>query len=381
MTTFHQENKKNKELVHGGQLNKMAKRYKIPVDQWLDLSTGISPISYPIPKIPTNIWQQLPQENTALINAAKKYYGTESINVENNAIENISVTNGSQAIIARLPILYPEYIRQSQPYDNRYQYSIKNKMTNIDVWLPEVGYKEHEKSWCDAGFTIKQYQQLPTSNELTKNAVVVVINPNNPSGELHSQQTLTALLSTVEKHQGWLIVDEAFMDVISPSQSVIHLTQSNHLFVLRSVGKFFGLAGIRIGFLSAHFDWLEKLKQLASPWEVNGPAQFITEQALKDIDWQLAQQQALAQLTTQLKQLLTRSFIDRASKSTRHKITITGCNLFQTLTHPQAEKLHLWLCRQGVYVRLCDKKNALRFGIPSKKQYLALEKLLIQYHL
>ncbi len=364
MTTQHQtsQHQTSKVLVHGGQLNKMAKHYQIPVNKWLDLSTGISPLSYPIPEIPTAIWQQLPQENEALIAAAKKYYGTE----------NISVTSGSQAVISRLPTLFQAYLRQ----ESMWQDGVTKKAADIDVWLPKVGYKEHERAWCSAGFTCKQYQQLPSHEALTKHAIVVVINPNNPSGELHQQRTLTALLGALEKHRGWLIVDEAFMDVIEKNQSVIHLTQHKHLFVLRSVGKFFGLSGIRIGFLSAHSYWLEKLKQLASPWEINGPAQFITEQALKDIDWQLAQKQKLTELATRLEQLLVRYFIEPASKLVRSQITITGCDLFKTLIHPQAAELYILFCRQGLYVRLCDEKNALRFGIPSQKQSMVLEKQL-----
>ncbi|TWX48080.1 threonine-phosphate decarboxylase [Colwellia hornerae] len=342
-------------LVHGGQLNEVAQRYQIPLEQWLDLSTGISPISYPIPTIPAIIWQQLPQPNQAMLTAAKKYYGTE----------NISVTSGSQAVIARLPALYLNHINQPSKC--------------LEVWLPEVGYKEHERAWHDAGFTIKHYQHLPTRAVLSPNAIVVVINPNNPTGELQQQQTLTTLLTTLESLSGWLIVDEAFMDVITPSQSLIHLTLNKHLFVLRSIGKFFGLAGIRIGFVSAHPAWINKLQKLSSPWEVNGPAQFITEQALKDKVWQLAQQQQLIALSIKLEALLVKTFLHHHDKSAVPNITITGCGLFKTLVHPQATELYQKFCYQGLYVRLCDEKNALRFGIPDQEKYQILASLLAEH--
>jgi len=342
-------------LVHGGQLNKIAELSQIPLEQWLDLSTGISPISYPVPEIPQNIWQQLPQIDEELLVAARDYYGTKSI----------SVTSGSQAVIARLPHIYLKGINQ--------------RASDIEVWLPKVGYKEHEKSWRDAGFAIKQYQHLPAQEDLKQHAIVVVINPNNPTGELHHQQVLKELLNTLESLSGWLIVDEAFMDVITPNQSLIHLTANKHLFVLRSFGKFFGLAGIRIGFLSAHQYWLNKLKQLASPWEVNGPAQFIAKQALNDHAWQLAQQQKLVALSIKLEQLLVKTFLDKSDKNTDQSINIYGCGLFKTLVHPQASKLYQSFCRQGLYVRLCDEKNALRFGIPDQGQFSKLEDLLSQH--
>lgn len=349
------DNRNIAQLEHGGQLNKVAKLYSIPPEQWLDLSTGISPISYPIPNIPQHIWQQLPQTSTGLHQAAKSYYQTE----------NISVTSGSQAVIARLPSLYLQ--------------TIKKPAQQVEVWLPKVGYKEHEKSWRNADFTIKQYQQLPDKTQLAKNAVVVVINPNNPSGVLQQKQPLTELLKTIEQLSGWLIIDEAFMDVIKPNQSLIHLTHNKHLFVLRSFGKFFGLAGIRIGFLSAHQYWLDKLAQLSSPWEVNGPAQFIAEQALKDRNWQLKQQQALTKLAAKLELLLTETFIDCAKSNSLQKITVSGCDLFKTLIHPQATEIHQSLCQQGLYVRLCDEKNALRFGIPTHEQNIILASLLAKH--
>jgi len=350
-----QSNKAPATLVHGGQLNQMAELYQIPTEQWLDLSTGISPTSYPIPEIPQIIWQQLPQPSKSLLEAAQHYYGTK----------NISATSGSQAIIARLPYLFQNHVQEN--------------ISNIDVWLPEVGYKEHEKSWRDAGFNIKQYHQLPSCAELTQHAIVVVINPNNPTGKLQQQQTLSALLNKVEALSGWLVVDEAFMDVINPSQSIIHLTENKHLFVLRSVGKFFGLAGIRIGFLSANQHWLEKLRAMSSPWEVNGPAQFITEQALKNQKWQSAQQQTLIALSTQLEALLTATFLKPINKGIEREISISGCGLFKTLIHPQAPNLFQSFCRQGLYVRLCDEKNALRFGIPKQEQLGKLAELLAQH--
>jgi cobalamin biosynthetic protein CobC len=353
MTIRH--NKNATTLIHGGQLNKMAELYQIAIEKWLDLSTGISPTSYPIPEIPQTIWQQLPQSSEALLNAARNYYGCE----------HIFATSGSQAIIARLPHLF--------------KLNIQENITKIDVWLPNIGYKEHEKSWLNAGFNIKQYQQLPSQKELTQHAIVVVINPNNPTGELYNQQTLQSLLITLESMSGWLIIDEAFMDVISPSQSIIHLTDNKHLFVLRSVGKFFGLAGIRIGFLSAHPDWLELLNQLSSPWEVNGPAQFITEQALTNNSWQLTQKNELKTLARNLENLLIKTFVKPLNNKINPDIHITGCDLFKILIHPQATELYQKFCCQGLYVRLCDEEHALRFGIPNQKQYKKLEKLFTQH--
>ena len=328
-------------LVHGGQLQQVALQYARPINDWLDLSTGISPSSYPIPSIPTPVWQQLPQPSLSLLNAAKRYYGTT----------NIVATSGSQAVIKQLPTVFKQHVAEQ-----------------TTVWLPQVGYKEHERAWREQGFTIQQYTQLPTSAQLTANCIVVVINPNNPTGELFSRNTLLALLDNIQTLKGWLILDEAFMDVVEPSQSIIAHTDNPHLLVLRSVGKFFGLAGIRLGFLSAHPQWLQALEKLSSPWEVNGPAQYITEIALMDTQWQQQQLLTLTALSAALEQLLMTTFV----------CPVAGSALFKTIRLDNAPEVYALLCQQGVYVRLCDEQNALRFGILDQNGLVKLTKILQQ---
>jgi len=335
-------------LVHGGQLQQVAQQYSRPIAEWLDLSTGISPSSYPIPSIPTHIWQQLPQPSPSLIVAAKHYYGTD----------NIVATSGSQAVIKQLPMIFKQHVAE--------QLISEQSTGKSTVWLPQVGYKEHERSWREQGFTIQQYTQLPTSAQLTANCIVVVINPNNPTGELFTRNTLLALLDNIQMLQGWLILDEAFMDVANPSQSIIAHTNNPHLLVLRSVGKYFGLAGIRLGFLSAHPQWLQALEKLSSPWEVNGPAQYITEIALMDTQWQQQQSLTLTSLSTTLEQLLITTF----------NSPVAGSALFKTVQLDNAPTIYELLCQQGVYVRLCDEKNALRFGIPDENRLSKLADIL-----
>lgn len=337
-------------LVHGGQLQQVALQYARPIAEWLDLSTGISPTSYPIPSIPTSVWQQLPQPSQSLITAAKHYYGTD----------NIVATSGSQAVIKQLPSIFKQHVAE--------QLISEQSTGTSTVWLPLVGYKEHERAWREQGFTIQQYTQLPTSAQLTANCIVVVINPNNPTGELFTRNTLLALLDNIQTLKGWLILDEAFMDVVEPSQSIIAHTDNPHLLVLRSVGKFFGLAGIRLGFLSAHPQWLQALEKLSSPWEVNGPAQYITEIALMDRQWQQQQLLSLTALSATLELLLMTTF----------DCPVAGSALFKTIRLDNAPEVYILLCQQGVYVRLCDEQNALRFGIPDQNGLVKLAKVLQQ---
>ena len=333
-------------LIHGGQLQQVAEQYKIPVADWLDLSTGIAPISYPIPDIVLSAWQQLPQHSPELIIAAKQYY----------QCSQLVVTNGSQAIIKALPELNSQRDIASQ-----------------DVYLPERGYKEHAQAWKVAGFTLHLYQEaLPEVTELKPNSVVVIINPNNPTGQFFDRAIISQYHKKVKQLNGLLVIDEAFIDVMPDGQSYCNEvgTEEDQVIVLRSFGKFFGLAGIRIGFLIASEYWCQKFKELLGPWQVNGPAQIIAEKALSDTVWHKDQCVKLHALRVQQEALLWQTFSDKLVSA------IEGCDLFLTLSFHQADnakKLYHLLCKQGVYCRLADEQDTLRFGIALDDNFKRLE--------
>ncbi|WP_159822379.1 threonine-phosphate decarboxylase CobD [Colwellia sp. 20A7] len=351
-------------LIHGGQLQRVAKQFNIAPENWLDLSTGIAPLSYPIPSIPEQLYQVLPQPNSALETAAKGYYNTNSL----------LITNGSQAIIKLLPTLWHE----------------ENKHSTT-VYLPEQGYKEHALAWQTAGFIVCWYQDtLPEITEIKENSVLVVINPNNPTGQLYQKATLLSYQQKLAQSNGLFVIDEAFIDVIEPAQSMANISISNsdkNTLILRSFGKFFGLAGIRIGFLIGNDDWLARFSDHLGPWQVNGPAQFIAQKALEDKHWQRQQQQTLKTLSSQLQTLLTENL------PMQQITTISGTALFQTVYFKagrddtslenknidgkkSAENYYIALCKQGVYVRLTDDKCALRFGIPKAEDFERLANAL-----
>jgi cobalamin biosynthetic protein CobC len=333
-------------LIHGGQLQQIAEQYKIPVTDWLDLSTGIAPISYPIPDIALSAWQQLPQQSPSLIAAAKQYY----------QCSELIVTNGSQAIIKALPELYRQ-----------------QNLTGQDVYLPERGYKEHAQAWKVSGYTLNFYQEsLPDIELLPQNCVVVIINPNNPTGQFFDQAVISQYHQKVKQLNGLLVVDEAFIDVMPNDQSYCSEvgTEEEHVIVLRSFGKFFGLAGIRIGFLITSDYWCQKFKELLGPWQVNGPAQIIAEKALGDTVWHKEQCVKLHALRVQQEALLWQSFSDKLVSA------IEGSDLFLTLSFHQtdnAKALYHLLCKQGVYCRLSDEQDTLRFGVTLEENFKRLE--------
>ena len=331
-------------LIHGGQLHQVAEQYKIPTADWLDLSTGIAPISYPIPNIPLTVWQQLPQQSSELIAVAKQYY----------QCQQLVVTNGSQAIIQALPTLYRQKNIESQ-----------------DVYVPYRGYKEHAHAWKMAGYTLHFYQgNLPEITKLQPNSVLVVINPNNPTGQVFNHEVLSQYQAKLKQLNGLFILDEAFIDVIPNNPSFSSQVNDSHTLVLRSFGKFFGLAGIRIGFLVADNYWCQKFEALLGPWQVNGPAQIIAEHALRDTNWHIEQCNKLNSLRIHQEALLWQLFTKKLVKC------IQGCDLFLTLSfhqHDSAKKIYHLLCQQGIYCRLSDEQETLRFGIGKEGSIKRLE--------
>lgn len=321
-------------LKHGGGIYKAAETYNIPVDQWLDLSTGINPNGWPVAEIPARSWQRLPEQEDGLIDIAKAYYNCPSL---------LPVA-GSQAAIQVLPKL-------RKP---------------CKVAVPKVGYAEHRHAWEQQGHEVIGLDMQSVFEQADQFDVVLLINPNNPTGELVHKQDLLNLHGALQKREGWLIVDEAFMDVAA-EQSLSKESDREGLFVLRSVGKFFGLAGIRAGFVLAEQYRLDQIEEQLGPWTVSGPTRWVCKEVLADTKWQVAMRNQLKQQSQRLKQLLVDKF----------EQDVKGTALFQTCLLKNAESIYIKLAEQGVLVRLLDQKDGLRFGLPcDEAAFQRLEKAL-----
>ncbi|WP_153914580.1 threonine-phosphate decarboxylase [Shewanella sp. TC10] len=324
----------SKQLHHGGRLRQAAKDYGIDINQWLDLSTGVSPWHYPETYCTSDYWNQLPQDNDGLLEAAMGYYCSQA-----QVNWHCLATAGSQAAIQTLP-------RMISMQQSHFQ----------TVLVPRIGYKEHQKAWQAQGFTIITYDCSPTVEQIAKADVLVVINPNNPLGcQLDSQIQLN-WLEQIHQQGGLMVVDEAFIDCDPHADASLLQTTSapysSSLIVLRSIGKFFGLAGARVGFCFASPSNIEQLNLLLGPWQVNGPAREVVKRALLNTEWQTNQRKKLAQSSCELTQVLQRYF---------NRITVTP--LFIRVETSTAPKIHHQLAEQAILVRLTDEKDALRFGL------------------
>ncbi len=308
-------------LHHGGRLRAAASHYGLALDQWLDLSTGINPNGWPVPPIPASAWARLPEEEDGLEPAARAYYGAA----------HLLPVAGSQAAIQALPRLRPP--------------------SRVSVLSP--GYAEHAAVWRAAGHAVMAVAVEALEAAVTLSDVLVLIHPNNPTGARFPLGQLLDWHAQLAARGGWLVIDEAFMDT-TPDQSLCSLAARPGLIVLRSLGKFFGLAGARVGFVCAQPGLLAGLQRLLGPWSLNAPARWVAQAALKDSDWQARERPRLVAAGERLGALLRRQELAPQG----------GCALFQWVRTPQARDLHQALARQGILTRLFEDPASLRLGLP-----------------
>jgi cobalamin biosynthetic protein CobC len=185
--------------------------------------------------------------------------------------------------------------------------------------------------------------------------LAVVVNPNNPDGRIFGRAELRALARRLHSHGGLLIVDEAFMDVGPREESLAEAMEESNVVVLRSFGKVFGLAGLRLSFALAEENLAARLRAALGPWPVSGPALAISAQALSDAQWLEDTRHALAEASRRLDALLASAGLER----------IGGTSLFTLVKANDAPTLFDRLGRAGIFVcRFVEGPTWLRFGLP-----------------
>jgi len=304
-------------LAHGGDLGAIRRRFPEAPEPWIDLSTGINPVPYPVADLPIELWSRLPtrQQEQALIGAAATRYGVRDP-------ATIVAAPGTQALIQLLPRLVQK--------------------SRVAVLGPT--YEEHAQCWARQGHDVTVVSDLEPAD------VTVVVNPNNPTGKLLPSELL-------RPDRGLLIVDEAFVDFLNPNASLASNLPANTI-VLRSFGKVYGLAGVRLGFAIAEKSIVDRIHGELGPWAVSGPALEIGRRALGDSAWLQA---AAARLAADGKRL------DTLLVSAGFEI-LGGTPLFRLARHPDAAAVTDRLGRQGIHVRrFAHEPGWIRFGLPANE--------------
>jgi len=312
-------------LDHGGRLNAAAARYGIDRGDWLDLSTGISPWSWPVPALPESIWRRLPEDDDGLDAISRRWTAAPA------DLACLPVA-GSQAAIQVLPRIL--------------------SARRVGVLVP--AYAEHRRCWAEAGHAVYDLEAGQIEARLRELDVLVLVRPNNPDGWVAPIAQVSRWRAALAARGGLLVVDEAFIEA-GPSVSLIDRVASSGLVVLRSFGKFFGLAGLRAGLLIGPPELVAAVTDRLGPWQLSGPARFIMRQALADLAWQHLQKERLKQQSRRLRRLLADCGLPDEG----------GCWLFRYIRHAQAAAIRDALARQGILVRHFEQPAALRMGLPA----------------
>jgi cobalamin biosynthetic protein CobC len=313
------------QIEHGGNLERAIQTYGGSRSDWIDISTGISPFSAPIPELDLSSWHRLPERAllSELAEITKKYYASK---------QDCFVTSGSQFLINHLPDLLDG---------------------NVGIVGPTYG----EYAGAFARHT-RSHTALGSIDNIGDVRSVVLANPNNPDGKLYSQDELCVLAKVLKQREGFLVVDEAFCDVCK-NASMLSAQPIDNLIVLKSFGKFFGLAGARIGFVFAHSNILQQIAHLQGPWAVSGPSINVAKHVLTQDNIHL---DLLEKISTRHEQF------HQTALELELQI-IGGTKLFLLIEHERAQDLHEHLLVEKILTRKFDyNPRWLRLGLTSNQE-------------
>jgi len=300
-------------------------------EPWLDLSTGINPVPYRVPPVEASAWARLPgaAEVRALREAAAAAYGAPDA-------DHVVPAPGTQILIETLPrLLAPGRVAVLGPT-----------------------YAEHAAAWARAGHAV---DEVSTVAGLGDARVAVIVDPNNPDGRTHSLAERRALAEALGARGGLLVADEAFADLEPVASLCPHVSAPDlapGLVVLRSFGKTYGLAGLRLGFAIADPATADRIAAALGPWAVSGPALAIGRAALSDAEWRASAARDRAADAARLDRMIARG----------GGRIVGGTSLFRTADFPDGPDLYRRLAASGIAVRrFAERPERLRFGLPAGK--------------
>lgn len=310
---------------HGGRLREATAAYPDARGPWLDLSTGINPESWPGARASAAALRTLP--DPALLAELEAVAG-RAFGVANR--ERVVALGGADVALRLLPSL----------------------LGDGEVALVAPIYGGHLEAW--SGRKAHMVASIEDRRAIDAD-VLVLANPNNPDGRQISRSQLANLAERRAAQDRWTIVDEAFAEV-TPKISVADL-EIDRLIVLRSFGKFYGLPGARLGFVICDRALAREIRAILGDWPVCADALALGLGAYADDAWRETTAACLASQARNLDAVLSAAGL----------AVVGGCDLFRWVEAPDAHRLFVGLCRQGVLTRpFAEHPARLRFGIPAR---------------
>jgi cobalamin biosynthetic protein CobC len=312
-------------LAHGGDLTAARRIFPDAPEPFIDLSTGINPHPYPVPELSSALFERLPDRADVqrLAAVAAQCYGAPSAG-------HVLPAPGTQILLPQVAMLVPPG----------------------RAAILRTSYAEHQRAALLAGHDVTE---VSSADQLGRADLAIVVNPNNPDGRIVEKAALLGIAKGLRPHGGLLVVDESFADVGPPGASLAGDIGRGNIVVLRSFGKFYGLAGLRLGFALAAPNVVERLDAMLGPWAVAGPALFIGEQALADRAWKEQTLTRLTEAAARLDEMLTDAGLE----------VVGGTSLYRLTRSPEAEHLFAQFGRAGILVRrFSEDPTWLRWGLP-----------------
>ena len=315
--------------AHGGGLDAAVARYGGRREDWIDLSTGVNRQGWPVPDLPPECWAELPDSDgdIRLTSAARVAWGLPD-DCE------IVPAPGVSAVIPWLPTIA----------DSREGVSPQS------VTLTEPAYGEYAAAFRGRDWAFAR-----------NGDVQIVIHPNNPDGRLAVRSAVVA------GHRHLTVLDESFCDT-APEQSLADLADRDGFVVLKGLGKFWGLAGLRLGFAACRSPIANRLRRCLGPWPVSGPAQRIGAMALSDRNWARMTRERLQRDAARLDRILAGSGLR----------VVGGTRLFRLIRIENAASVQAALARNRIWSRaFADADDRLRLGLPgTEREWNRLETAL-----
>jgi cobalamin biosynthetic protein CobC len=314
-------------IEHGGDLAAARRLFPGAPEPFIDLSTGINPYPYPIPSLPADLFTRLPEPGdlARLAAAAAQAYGAPSP-------AHVAPASGTQILLSL----------------------VATSLSPGRAAVLGPTYSEHSRVAAASGHRVEEITDIAGLHGAD---LAIVVNPNNPNGRMVAPEALLAAAEHLSP-RGLLVVDKAFMDVTAHGASLVGDAGRRNIVELRSFGKFYGLAGVRLGFAVAEPAMVEQLASWLGPWPVSGVAAAIGTKALQDQPWIEMTRARLARAAARLDRLLTGAGL----------AIIGGSALFRLVETPIADEIFQQLGRAGLLVRRFSQPATwLRFGLPASE--------------